>query len=87
MIIMIDDGLEAAFGAAMEKMTGNSSCTHPVAVIKNLTSRVDLSTQNPGVYRPLRNGKPIPIKVAATVGRNDRCPCGSGRKYKKCCLN
>lgn len=20
------------------------------------------------------------------VGRNDRCPCGSGRKYKKCCL-
>lgn len=21
------------------------------------------------------------------VGRNDSCPCGSGRKYKKCCLN
>ena len=21
-----------------------------------------------------------------TVGRNDPCPCGSGRKYKKCCL-
>jgi len=21
------------------------------------------------------------------VGRNDPCPCGSGRKYKKCCLN
>jgi hypothetical protein len=20
-----------------------------------------------------------------TVGRNDRCPCGSGKKYKKCC--
>jgi SWIM/SEC-C metal-binding protein len=20
------------------------------------------------------------------VGRNARCPCGSGRKYKKCCL-
>jgi preprotein translocase subunit SecA len=19
------------------------------------------------------------------VGRNDPCPCGSGRKYKKCC--
>ncbi len=19
------------------------------------------------------------------VGRNDRCPCGSGRKYKQCC--
>ncbi len=22
----------------------------------------------------------------ATVGRNDPCPCGSGSKYKKCCL-
>jgi uncharacterized protein YecA (UPF0149 family) len=22
----------------------------------------------------------------AAAGRNDPCPCGSGRKYKKCCL-
>ncbi|MFM9942071.1 MAG: SEC-C metal-binding domain-containing protein [Hyphomicrobiaceae bacterium] len=21
------------------------------------------------------------------TGRNDPCPCGSGQKYKKCCLN
>jgi hypothetical protein len=21
-----------------------------------------------------------------TAGRNDPCPCGSGRKYKRCCL-
>ena len=21
------------------------------------------------------------------VGRNDPCPCGSGKKYKKCCIN
>lgn len=30
--------------------------------------------------RPLRN----PFK---DVGRNDPCPCGSGRKFKKCCLD
>lgn len=24
---------------------------------------------------------------ASKTGRNDPCPCGSGRKYKKCCLN
>jgi uncharacterized protein len=24
---------------------------------------------------------------ASKVGRNDPCPCGSGRKYKKCCLS
>jgi hypothetical protein len=21
------------------------------------------------------------------IGRNEACPCGSGRKYKQCCLN
>ncbi|MDW2054860.1 SEC-C metal-binding domain-containing protein [Vibrio sp. 506] len=21
------------------------------------------------------------------VGRNERCPCGSGKKFKKCCIN
>jgi uncharacterized protein len=26
-----------------------------------------------------------PRRTAAKVGRNDLCPCGSGKKYKKCC--
>ena len=26
-----------------------------------------------------------PIKKGEKVGRNDPCPCGSGKKYKKCC--
>ena len=29
--------------------------------------------------------KPQPIKKEKKVGRNDPCPCGSGKKYKKCC--
>jgi len=27
------------------------------------------------------------ISTKAKIGRNDPCPCGSGKKYKKCCLN
>ena len=26
-----------------------------------------------------------PIHVESAPGRNDPCPCGSGKKYKKCC--
>ncbi len=26
------------------------------------------------------------VNLFRNVGRNDPCPCGSGRKYKKCCL-
>ena len=29
--------------------------------------------------------KQMPVKAAQKVGRNDPCPCGSGKKYKKCC--
>ena len=25
--------------------------------------------------------------IISNVGRNDPCPCGSGKKYKKCCGN
>ena len=28
---------------------------------------------------------PKQIKTDKVVGRNDLCPCGSGKKYKKCC--
>ncbi len=31
-----------------------------------------------------RSMKQQPVKVDAKVGRNDPCPCGSGKKYKKC---
>ena len=29
--------------------------------------------------------KPI-VNAGPKIGRNDPCPCGSGKKYKKCCL-
>ena len=31
------------------------------------------------------NVKREPIRAAKTVGRNDPCPCGSGKKFKNCC--
>jgi preprotein translocase subunit SecA len=34
---------------------------------------------------PAQAEAPKPIRAGAKVGRNDPCPCGSGKKYKKCC--
>jgi len=42
------------------------------------TSRTDLVT-NGGEQR-----SNMPVHVEKTVGRNDPCPCGSGKKYKNC---
>jgi SEC-C motif len=37
--------------------------------------------------RKAASQKPLPIRRGgAKVGRNDPCPCGSGKKYKQCCL-
>lgn len=48
-------------------------------VDKLQTSRIDRignNTQEPQ--------KPQPVKVEKKIGRNDPCPCGSGKKYKNC---
>ncbi|HEY8042183.1 MAG TPA: SEC-C metal-binding domain-containing protein [Polyangiaceae bacterium] len=37
-------------------------------------------------YAPPSLAAPITVRrTASKVGRNDPCPCGSGKKYKKCC--
>ncbi|MFM9051758.1 MAG: SEC-C metal-binding domain-containing protein, partial [Bacteroidota bacterium] len=28
--------------------------------------------------------RPQPVRVEQKVGRNDPCPCGSGKKFKSC---
>ena len=33
----------------------------------------------------MEKAQPKVLKRAEKVGRNDPCPCGSGKKYKKCC--
>lgn len=40
-------------------------------------------TELPDILKELREGK---VAGGPKVGRNDPCPCGSGRKYKKCCM-
>ena len=35
--------------------------------------------------RPGKVGKQKTLVKGKKVGRNDPCPCGSGKKYKKCC--
>ena len=43
----------------------------------------DENTENPGVAATAQ--KTQPIVRGPKIGRNDPCPCGSGKKYKNCC--
>ena len=58
----------------------------------SLTKRAPDETQRVQIANPIiaaASGeiakKLITIKKAEKVGRNDPCPCGSGKKYKNCC--
>ena len=58
------------------------SLLYRVKVEKNMPRREE-------VARPVRatHGQMVnkPVVKGEKVGRNDPCPCGSGKKYKKCC--
>ena len=42
--------------------------------------------KNPGNVEIVSRGS-VPYRVEnVKPGRNEQCPCGSGKKYKKCCL-
>ena len=50
------------------------------------TQRDDLGAMGEGARQDTRgNVQRAPIRVEKKVGRNDPCPCGSGKKYKNCC--
>ena len=54
------------------------------AEIRQNTDRTDIRT-NKKVSSKGEKAKATPVKKDKKVGRNDDCPCGSGKKYKQCC--
>lgn len=52
----------------------------------NSTPRPDLGGRAPTEVAGTARTAPAPATSMPRAGRNDPCPCGSGRKYKKCCL-
>ena len=38
-----------------------------------------------GMYAYWRDRADAGVSAARKIGRNEPCPCGSGKKYKRCC--
>ena len=70
-------------------MSGNvevNACGDIEDVEIELGLRTRRSTPPPD-FRQLFQQTPSDRRKQKKIGRNDPCPCGSGKKYKKCCLN
>ena len=46
---------------------------------------VEKAIEKPVWKRTSKSGR-FPIEAVKVPNRNDLCPCGSGKKYKKCCM-
>ena len=82
------------------KIQGDSMFDEMNSAIRSGTARTVLlcrPQQAPAERKQVLNGtavipsdgkkvKPTPVKKQPKVGPNDPCPCGSGKKYKKCCM-
>jgi len=72
--------------AAVKEDAGGYGVGENVLLIKSeaVSTGEGSSAEAGGATGPVAPVKPI-VRDAPKVGRNDLCPCGSGKKYKKCC--
>ena len=65
------------------KVTGTNQPAEGGAPVQRQAARLNARLNS----RPTVNNGPTqqPVKVGKKIGRNDPCPCGSGKKYKNCC--
>jgi uncharacterized protein len=79
------------FGSAIEALEGwsygeDEEWEGAVGDAEDAEDGFDIEAGPPLVEAlPINNGTPY-VNPLREVGRNDPCPCGSGKKYKKCCL-
>src|SRR6266446_4344577 len=83
--------------SANSRVTARTSVTRTSERSLSLKTNLDCGEEGmpldqlPEVAEQVRREHEQVLETAATavpqnVGRNDPCPCGSGKKYKKCCL-
>ncbi len=65
---------------ARYRISGNEYCHHEVATFEKVDGKWFF------MEGEVAGGETFK-RTSVKVGRNDPCPCGSGKKYKKCCMS
>ncbi|HNP36035.1 MAG TPA: SEC-C metal-binding domain-containing protein [Woeseiaceae bacterium] len=86
-----DQKAEAWFGVIIEPKTSGLKFAMGLQFPWEQSDDLDKATQDLKKPQILRPGKPMNFRTlertGRKIGRNEKCPCGSGKKYKKCCLH
>lgn len=80
---VINESFKEIFSRAnLWELKGNSPNNMYEMLMKSIQPEIDMENEKIEIARKVE----IAIKSNKKIGRNDPCPCGSGKKYKKCCL-
>lgn len=80
---MFEAMIEAIQDDVVKYMYRVNVVTQPQPPAENPLERVKMN--NPNVDGADENPANEPVIAGETTGRNDPCPCGSGKKFKNCC--
>jgi len=86
-ILRVDVKVQPTIDTAITKAAANANYKHEQLgqFAQSPTGTQELQeSQPPQQSRPTQKPKSEPIVKQKAPGRNDPCPCGSGKKYKKC---
>lgn len=72
------------FPAGLENVKAQRKTPQRIQTIKDNATNLGLSTSGQQEEDGGQRGKQKPIRVEKQTGRNEPCPCGSGKKYKNC---
>lgn len=81
------------YESILEDITGDVKIETPKKYTKFLEVYADFNKrwfptdENPNFFNDKDDYFDKPYISPPKVGRNEPCPCGSGKKYKKCCIN
>jgi uncharacterized protein YecA (UPF0149 family) len=74
----MDSELKQPAEQTPEQEPACETCKKLAAMLQETVDKLDQATYTIEWLKASRDG--------TTVGRNKPCPCGSGKKYKRCCL-
>jgi preprotein translocase subunit SecA len=79
-------GTSTAMASAAARASGSEMDSQHLPSVAREIERKQSRQQRDLQYQtgPAQAEAPKPVRAATKVGRNDPCPCGSGKKYKKC---
>jgi uncharacterized protein YchJ len=79
--------MKAGKERTLERLTKKMHYTFVDDTVREMSRWPCFQKQEPApkASMPQQYWTPAPIRTEPKVGRNEPCPCGSGKKYKKCC--